>query len=465
MVGAAAAFLLLAGALALAVAWPSFSRTPAALFICAAGVLWAATRLDQFMMFFVAFLFVEGFLKGVYPEPITFFLRDIFLGLIYLIWFIKYPVRRGFRGRYDRVISAAILAFVAYTLAVTLIPFSGESFFHRLGGARFWLANVPLFFVGADLFSDGRRFNRFVAVYLGAAAATAVYGIVQYFIGFEHLVRVSEYYEFTAGWSHWWGMETADSLRARVFSTFDLPPSFAAAMLVGCLFAVGYAVHKKRPTYKILFLILFSLCFSALTLTGTRAVYAPFLIAFAVYFILERKRTAVAAVLVIIALSVAFVYVVSQGVYVHRLTLLGTDYQYTLWRITTDFDKALWLVRDRPFGLGIATSAKLGRVFTESGTESTFRFIENGYGQSLVSLGWPGFALFTAMLLAVPLRTGWRAFRRSPGAWRTTLVFAFCFSMLFPMLTGMTLYAGLWPVIYWLAAGAVMAPGFDERGG
>jgi hypothetical protein len=457
---AAAILPLIAGTLFLLLSVrPGFSAGPPVIIAASViGLIWAIKRLDQFVLFFTVFLFVEGMIKAVYPYQVTFFLRDIFLGLIYVIWFAKFPLTRGFTGRYDKYVSTAILIFTAYTLTVTIIPFTNETFFHRLGGARFWLAFIPLFFVGSDLFRDEKQFARFVAVYLAASVVTAVYGIVQYVIGFDHLMLLSDQYDTIAAWSHWYDYPSVEYLQRRVFSTFDLPPFFSRAMQVGCLLAVVYAFRSDKAYRKTLLLGVFVLCLIALILTGTREAYAPLVIALVIYLVFEKNKKQVTAVAILAAASVGIVLIISNGVYAQRLLLLITDFQYTLWRISTDFEKALSLVRNDPFGLGIATSAKLNRLFIGEGYASTYRFIENGYGQSLVSLGWVGFVLFSAVLLVTPIRTGWLSYQGSFHDRRLLLVFAFCTSQLFPMLSHMTLYTGLWPLTYWLAAGAVTKP-------
>ncbi len=157
--------------------------------------------------------------------------------------------------------------------------------------------------------------------------------------------------------------------------------------------------------------------------------------------------------------------VLSRSVYLYRMLLVATDYEYTFSRLAWDWEKALALVRDHPFGLGISTSAKIGRAFGEGGYGPTFRFIENGYGQALVSLGWPGLAAFVAMLAAVAFRLKRAACADREANWRAGLCFAFCFSQFFPLLTHMTLYTGVWPAMYWLMAGAGTAAALSPAEG
>jgi putative inorganic carbon (HCO3(-)) transporter len=450
----AAVFCACAGAASMALIWPSL-RYPLVLGgLGVAGLFLATNRLYVFLTAFVVFMFFEGIIKNAYPLPLTFFMRDILLTVLYLVWFVKYPLRRGFALAYDKPISLAIGVFVFYTLLVTIIPFTDDPLLYRLGGARWWLANVPLFFVGADVINSRRRFDRLCYVFLGLAAVTAVYGIVQYWVGFDHLYAVSPHYKNMAAFGQWYGVEVDQALRRRVFSTFSVPADLAAAMHAAILMAVTYATNNRKATSKILLIGSLVLFFAALAFTGCRTTYVPVVFSILLYGLFVRKKKQLAAVALGLLAGFAVVLLMSRGVYLYRLALVVTDYQYTLGRISGDWFKAVDLVRGQPLGLGITTSAKVGRIFAGEAWSSGFRFIENGYGAALVSLGWPGLLSFVAMLLVIPLRLLRLARADLARNWRTVFVFAFSFSMLLPMLTGMPLYTGLGPVVYWLLAGA-----------
>jgi O-antigen ligase len=450
----AAVFCACAGAASLGVVWPAV-RYPLILgSLGVVGLFLAANRLYVFLMAFVVFMFFEGIIKNAYPYALTFFMRDIFLTVIYLVWFVKYPLRRGFGGRYDKPISLAIGGFVFYTLIVTIVPFSDDPLLYRLGGARWWLANVPLFFVGADVINSRARFDRTCYVFLSVAAVTGIYGITQYWVGFDHLYSISPHYKSVAAFGQWYWIEVDQALRRRVFSTFSVPVDLAAAMHAAIVIAVAYVTNIKKSAYKVVLVGLLVLFFAALAFTGCRTTYVPVVFSIAVYALWFQRKKELAAALLGLVAGFVVVLLMSRGVYLYRLMLVVTNYQYTIARISGDWFKAVDLAQGHPLGLGITTSAKLGRIFAGEGGASGFRFIENGYGAALVSLGWPGLVLFITMLLVIPLRL--LSFARSNLArnWRTLFVFAFCLSMLLPMLTGMPLYTGLGPVCYWLLAGA-----------
>ncbi|MGD8717880.1 MAG: O-antigen ligase family protein [Candidatus Zixiibacteriota bacterium] len=443
-----------AAAASVAIVWPATSNTIILSGLGLGGLLLAARRLYIFVTAFVAFMFVEGMVKNAYPYPVTFFLRDIFLTVIYLVWFVKYPLARGLRGRYDKPISLVVGAFVFYTLVVTIIPFTPDPLLYRLGGARWWLANIPLFFVGADVINSRRRFDRLCYVFLGAAAVTGIYGVIQYWVGFDHLFAVSPHYKHIAAFGQWYGMDVDQALRRRVFSTFSVPAELAAAMHVAIVIAVAFITNVKKPGYKVILIASLGLFFAALAFTGSRTTYVPVLLSVAVFGLWCRRRKELVAVALSLLAGIVVVLLMSRGVYLYRLTLVFTNYQYTLARISWDWFRAVELVEGHPFGLGITASAKVGRIFAGQGWSSGFKFIENGYGAALVSLGWPGLLLFVTTLLAVPARLFQLGRVDWDRNWRTLFVFAFCLSMLLPMLTGMPLYTGLSPVCYWLMAGA-----------
>jgi hypothetical protein len=356
-----------------------------------------------------------------------------------------------------------------YTLAVTLIPFTDEPFIFRLGGARWWLAFVPLFFVGADALDTPRRFDRFCGFFLVLAGVTGLYGVFQYWLGFEHLYPLSDDFRANVEWGTWYGVDAPAELRRRVFSTFDLATTFATMLRLACLLAVAYFAHARKNSAKLIVAVLLAVCFTALLLTGTRAAYAPFLVGLITYAVLEPRRRKIIPLVAALAVGFALVMVLSSDVYVYRITLLATDYKYTAGRVIWDWRKALSLVREFPFGLGISTSAKTGKyidpVLVEAGWKPTYRFIEHGFGQVLVSLGWPGLALFTVMLATVLARLG-GAMRRAAGdaTWYARLAFVVCFSELFPLFTHASLNFGVGPVIFWLLSGSAISLGGRNLG-
>jgi hypothetical protein len=454
---------ILAGVVLLGLIWPRILVPSIVGSVAAGGTFLGFKRPRLFLCFVVAYFFCCGLLKKTFSEyVIVFFLRDILLAFLYLVWFFKYPLGKDVRGRYDKFVLAAVAGFILYTLAVTFIPFTDEPFVYRLGGARWWLAFIPLFFVGADALDTPRRFDLLCRVFLGLAAVTAAYGIAQYAFGFEHLYGLSRDFQANVEWGIWYGVDAPLDLRTRVFSTFDLATTFAAMLRVACITAVAYFLRAKKVASSVAVAVLLVVCFGALLLTGTRAAYAPLFIGLATYAVLEPRRRKMAAVAVALAVGFALVMMLSSNVYLYRVMLLFTDYHYTVGRILWDWEKAVSLVRDFPFGLGISTSAKTGKyidpVMIAAGWEPTYRFIEHGFGQALVSLGWPGLALFAAMFATVLVRVG-RLIRVAPESsqWIARLVFVLCFSELFPLFTHASLNFGLGPVMFWLLSGSAIA--------
>jgi hypothetical protein len=452
-----------AGAAVLGFIWPSL-WIPAAISVLAAGAIFAAFKNYQFFVCMViAYFFFNGFLKKVFSDHIVvFFVRDILLACLYFGWFVKYPLKRGVRGRYDKFAVGTLIAFVFYTLAVTLIPFTNEPLIFRLGGVRWWLAFVPLFFVGADALDTPRRFDRFCWLFMVLAAVTATYGVIQYAIGFDHLYGLSSNFRASANWGTWTGADAPLNLRTRVFSTFDLATTFAAMLRVACILGVAYFVNSRKRMTSVFLGVVIGVCFSALLLTGTRAAYVPLAAGLLVYALIEPRRKRLLLPVVALAGGFSLVMVLSETAYLYRITLVVTDYQYTIGRVLWDWEKALYLVRDYPLGLGISTSAKTGEfidpVLASAGWEPTYRFIEHGFGQALVSLGWPGLAFFAVMVTTVLTRLGVTV-REAPDdtRWRSVLVFVLCFSELLPLFTHASLNFGMGPVMFWLLSGSILA--------
>lgn len=475
--GVAAALVLAAAAI---LAWAftagfGWARPAVLGALAAAAAFLAASRPRLYLYGVVSFLFVYGMVKGIYYQSVSvYFVQDIILGVLYLAWFIRYPLRRGWRGRYDKLATGVIGMFVGYSLLLTVSPFTNEPLILRLGGARWWLEFIPLFFVGADLLDTTGHFDRLCRLFVGAATVTGVYGIFQYVWGFEHLYPLSDRFREHAAWGIWTGdnIFAEANLRIRVFSTFDLATTFANMLRVAVLLAAGYAIHARKFVAGLAWVSALAVCFAALLLTGTRAAYAPLVIALAVYVVVEPRRKRMLPVLAALVVGFGAVMAMSARVYLYRVLLLVSDFNYTVARITWDWERAYDLVRDLPFGLGISTSAKTSAVIEDSivagGGGPTYRFIEHGFGQALVSLGWPGLALFAATFGVVAGRVAWRARRGRGEYWRTTLVFVLCVAELFPLLTHATLNFGLSPVIFWLTTGAVLAlqrrgaPGLEE---
>lgn len=456
----------LAGAASLYIAWPEI-RIPLVLgLLVVVGLFFAVTRLFLFLLLFVIYMFFEGIFKNVFTLPIMFFLRDIFITIISLAWLVRYPLNRGFRGRYDKPIVVAIFAFVFYTLVLTVTPFTTESILFRLGGARWWLANFPLFFIGMDVINTKEKFDRFCYAFLVVAFPTAVYGIIQYYIGFEHLLAVSPHYDKLIKWVYFHGSTSDVALRRRVFSTFTLPSYFAAALHAACLLAVAYLKQVKAYQYKMVLAVAFILFVVALAFTGSRSAgYSTLISGLIIICAFERRRGWVVFISVGLAAAFVAVIVISQGVYFYRLGLIITDFDYTIGRITLPLKVAIADVEGHPLGYGVSTSAKVGRALGDVGATSPFRFVENAFGQVLVSLGWPGLCLFSVLLIITPLRLVKSLRTKSREiSWRTVLVLGYCVSVSLTMLTSMAFYDGLRPIMYWLLAGSVLAIHKSEGG-
>jgi hypothetical protein len=459
-----AALLCIVGAAAVAGAMYPGARVPLALGAVGVAGFWGATRrLDAFVFLFATFLFVEGFLKNAYPYPLTFFLRDIMLGALYLAWFFQYPARYGFRGRYDGPAAAAVVGFGFYVVVLTVVPFSAEPLLYRLGGARWWLAYLPLFFVGADCLGRRDRFDRLWLVIVVVGVGAAAYGIVQYLVGFDHLFKVSPYFERAVNFSQFYGVDAPQALRRRVFGTFSMPGNFAAALFVAGLGAIAYGTFAARKKTAALFFAGAAVILVALALTGCRTSYIPLIIAAVIFAVAARRRKVLPTVMALVVVAVIAVAYVSQGVYLYRLNLVF-DWHYTWDRVYNPWASAAAVAAEHPFGLGIGSSAKVGGIFVEEGWRSGFILVESGFGQALTTFGWPGLILFTALLVVIPARLAAMARGRGRERWRAATVFAFCAATLFPMMVDMVLYHGVWPAAYWLSAGAATAV-FGRRGG
>lgn len=447
-------------AVAAAFAWPNLAPFMVLVVVGSVGLMFAFRHLYSFIKLFIGYAFVEGLIKNTFPHPITFLLRDVFLVIIYVVWFLRFFVTSGRKRRYDAVLAFTVGGFIFYVVLVALAPFTDEEVLFRLGGARWWLAVIPLFFVAGDVFKTGRRFDGFIRFMIVTGVLVGAYGIFQYVFGFGHLLALSPAFANIVSFSHWHGLDADPELRRRVFATFSMPAGFAAAMHVAALAAIAYAFRCPRLRDRLLLAVSACVCGTALFLSGTRSAFVPFL-ASVVILLAGSGRRGAALIAVTVMVAAAFLtHRLSSGAYVFRFTDFIRDYGNTFARVAEPWRAAVALTAGKPFGLGISTSAKMGWVFVGEGLGPTFKFIENGYGQALVSLGWPGLVLVVLFLILIPLRI-WRAYKAGRG-FRALLAFAFCAVAPLPMLLGMSLYTGFWPIAYWVFAGAATAPGFAE---
>jgi hypothetical protein len=435
-----------------------------------AGVsLLALARMEWAILGLVVMANFDGFLKPLFSERFSLFFKDYFILLALVRWVWGLLVGEE-RPSLRTAVAVPAALFMGYVVAEIANP-NASSLLASVAGVRAWLMWIPLFFVAYDTLRSRAAVERLWVVAIAVSIIVAVYGIVQYVIGFEHLYRLSDGFRKYAALGYYAGDNTRVT---RVFSTMVHPGTLGTAMAFMLLVATGMAFAARRPAARALAFVSLPLMAVALFLSGTRTAMIGWAVGGFVLFVLTRRPVLLAAILVPVLFALGQAANLTGGAVEQRLGTLSWETSETrasapLWQ---GFDTAL----QHPFGLGVSSGIGVGGFGLEPGQTSGL-FIENDIGRAMGELG-AGALLYLLLLgaAAVAGLRGWLG-ARGPGAapLSAALVGALA-GILVSLAAGAGLYLAPGAPYFWLALACVMrlpdlppeepaAPSIAARGG
>ncbi len=413
-----------------------------------AVTLLALSRMEWSILGLVAMANFDGFLKPLFAERFSLFFKDYFilLALVRWVWGLLLGEDRS-SIRTGVAIPAAL--FMGYVISEVANP-NAPSILASLAGTRAWLMWIPVFFVAYDCLRTRVEIERLWVYAMALSLIVAIYGIVQYFIGFEHLYRLSPQFEYYAKM----GYMTGEGRRVlRVFSTTVHPGAFGGAMGFMALVCSGIAFAARRPAVRIFALICLPVIAVGLFLSGARTAWVGFTLGVAVFLILSRRPVLMLAAMVLILVGLWQAMALTGGGLAARMDTLTWERAQT--RATMPFTRGLEEAWRHPFGTGVASGAGVGSYGLRP-EEKTGLFIENDLGRALGELG-VGALLYLLLLVAVAA-TALRAYLRtdsgSAGILSAALIGGIVIGV--SLATGAALYLAPGAGYFWLGLASVL---------
>lgn len=417
----------------------------------------------------MALIFVactDGFLKGISPGWHTQVLKDYLLAICVLRW--AWMSVMGYRR--DSVRQPVVIPMIMFSMWCTMQMFNTttHSLLLALAGLRAWVVWIPVFFIAYDFFRKREQLERMLLYITFMLLPIALYTVVQYQIGYDHLYRLGPGFgDFRkAGYyTDEWEVET------RPAATMTSPHNNAAAMSCGALMAMGGLwFFRRRRLSQVATIAAMPLEGVALLLTAARAAFASTIVGAVVLLIMVRRSGVALVMALVIGIAVTQVGRLTGGAVFDRLTGVITRLDESFERSYSPFRTALAYARDHPLGSGIATGHAAGRVLWsqfkgKSGLREDIPWAENEWGRALIELGIPGLGLFVWMVFSV-LRAMYRVYGRlstTEYRWLAAGLLAACIGVVGRLAVGAALYT--WPeaIFFWMfVAACLRLPEMEE---
>ncbi len=341
----------------------------------------------------------HGMARAYYLGPMSALWKEFLAAAIALGWVGRLVIRRQrlFRTPLNApVVLFCLLAVVHAFLAPTLLQ--------GLYELKKMIPFVPLFFFLANTPMPRRTIKLILGVLLFVGVATALWGIVQWVLGPEFLLRNGLMY---------CGRTVAfpGASFMRVWSTYGGPGFFAANLVAFMMIALGLYLHPRAGFRRGRLFLAMAILFTALVFTMSRGPVLLATLGFLALAALAGQKTPVLFVI----LAVAVVLLLFPTVVLQRAsgTFGGEDssFQFRMWFL---FNAGIPDMLTHPFGTGLGTTRGFNIAVVEylasgTGLSSDLRRLEggteNGYLHVGIQMGFPGLVLFCWMLGALLLHS------------------------------------------------------------
>ncbi len=358
----------------------------------------SAASLEIGVSLLLVLAFLDGFIKGLDPSKLSVFVKDFFLLIALGRWGWENLLRRNWPAlRMPVTVPAAL--FVVYTL-MQMFNTATADWRVALAGLRTWIVWIPVAYVVYDVARSRLHVQRLMLLVIITAFVTGLYGMIQYRIGFQHLLALGPGFEFYAR------RFGAPGETVRATSTFVSPGALGAAMSLSVVIALAGAVFLPTRGLKALSTTTAAVCLVGLGASASRAPLLG-LVAGGITLLVLMRRPRVLAMILLAA--VVFLWLASSfagGAFARRYNREMLAPEGMVHRVMIPFRHGWDSLQEHPLGVGVATGRGIGRGADALGA-SYFRvgeaggFVENEYGRVLRELGFPGIFLFLWMLYRV----------------------------------------------------------------
>ncbi len=453
-----AASLVVAGVVGLAIAALAAGPTvhgqtmKVVLAVLAVGVFVAAlASLEVALLALIIVAFMDGFTKCLVISPATLLAKDIMLIIALVRWlWMGLAAQRWGALRLPVILPAFLLTL--YCIA-QMFNTETASPLVALAGLRSWIIWIGVVIVAYEYIRTRAHIERVLVLIMVLALATGIYGIVQYNLGFGHLYRLSEGFDYYGDFT--WGTGV------RAVSTFVGPGAFGDAMSLSAIFCIGGVMYiRGKQWFKIMLVATAAVCVVAMATSGSRAPLLGLVVGGLSLLVLVRRPQFLFGAIVAGILAVVVLNSFAGGAFEARYNPRMVNYFVVVSRSIGPLKQGLRSALTRPLGVGVATGVGVGRGLDMFGGESirvkrtAGGMVENEYGRAMRELGIPGFALFLWLLYAV-VKMSILSFSRAQTIASRSLIAA-CLGVIISTLArlavGSALYLAPSGPLFWLAA-------------
>ena len=413
-----------------------------------AVTLLALARMEWAILGLVLIANFDGFLKPLFAERFSLFLKDYFVLLALVRWawgLLSGEARPSLRTLV--AVPAALLA--GYVFAEVANP-NARSFLASLAGVRAWVIWLPVFFIAYDYMRSRAEIERLWVVATAVSGVVAAYGIVQYFIGFDHLYALSDRFDYYARMGYMAGPEQRV---VRVFSTMVHPGTFGGAMAFMILAGSAVAFGCRSPAARVLAWVSLPIIITGMFLSGARAALIAAAVGITAFMVLGRRPVLLLGAGLVILVGFWEATKLTEGGLEKRLETV--TWEYATYRTGYPLSKGFATALEHPFGIGVASTAGVGTFGLDPG--ATVGAVENDFGRAMSELG-VGALLYFLLLVAAAVAAV-RAYLGTTEDSSITMSAALIGAMA-GILTGLMVGAGLYTApgapYFWLALASVL---------
>ena len=360
---------------------------------------WVVMRWRMSVYAFMVFVIVEGFLVNYfYQIPELNLLKDAFIISLFGVLALQLVAHSVFP--FPRTIwSLPFFAFSAVYLLQVFNP-SLPNVLVGLVGVRVNLLFFLLMPVAFWFFDSRERVLHFFQFLFWVSLPVSFFGIVQYLAGPSLMTSLSP--GFSRAVYYAYGLRpTQEAIYFRTFSTFVHTGGFGMYLSFMMLVSVALWMIPSLRRFRVWILGGFIVQFIALLTTGSRGAFVWFLLALGMLFLLQRGRSRLVPLMLILPLILwGSMFVVGPG-FVERFgSILDLDMVQgrnipLMYGWLTESMKTDWA------GLGAGYASVASR---HAGvTPLNLIVVENGLAKIRFEAGLPGFFLYVIFILSLML--------------------------------------------------------------
>jgi hypothetical protein len=349
------------------------------------------------VMLLLVYTNVEGIVINLaYPNRLAFVGKDLYLVLLYLMFFGRNPRLFLSPPRSLRGVATGIWA-----VSLLIVVYSGASVLAGVIALKQWLMYFPLAIIGYVLAGVPGRVERLFALTLGASLPVIAFGLYQHVRGpaaFRDLGMGYAYIVYTAwvpGTESYW----------RIVGTFNSSVQFSFYLHMICCLATGYLLC--RPSGGPWGLAWWVLGGSAIVMlaTGTRTAFSMLCLALLLFLLLARRWSVrIGATLVVVGVMALAFLLVGGGAQGRFGTVASTEASERV--ASTITGQFLGHLVEDPVGKGAGLATISARYVV--GRENIY-LVESYLGKFALEMGVLG---LSAVL--------WTFFRTAVLCWRAT---------------------------------------------